>query len=38
MNVAAGNSVLGLKKQKKGVYYVVVQSGSHKQIIKVVVK
>jgi hypothetical protein len=38
MNFTAGNNILGLEKQKKGVYYAVVQSGSYKQIIKVVVK
>jgi hypothetical protein len=33
-----GNSTLSLEKQKQGVYYAVVKSGSQKQTVKVVLK
>jgi hypothetical protein len=36
--VAAGNSVLSLEKQRQGVYYAVITSGSQKQTVKVVLK
>jgi hypothetical protein len=36
--VAAGYSVLALKEQKMGVYYAIVQSGSSKQTVKVLLK
>jgi hypothetical protein len=35
--VPAGQSILNLKNQKKGVYYAIVSSGSHKQTVKVAV-
>jgi len=36
--VVAGNSSLSLEKQKQGVYYAVVRSGSQKQTVKVILK
>jgi len=36
--VIAGNSSLSLGKQKTGVYYAVVRSGSQKQTVKVILK
>ncbi|MDR2554808.1 MAG: T9SS type A sorting domain-containing protein [Fibromonadaceae bacterium] len=36
--VAAGNSSISLEKQRQGVYYAVVKSGSQKQTVKVVLK
>jgi len=36
--VIAGNSSLSLSKQRQGVYYAVVRSGSQKQTVKVVLK
>ncbi|MCL2283241.1 MAG: T9SS type A sorting domain-containing protein [Fibromonadales bacterium] len=37
-NIAAGNNILSFEKQNKGVYYAVIQSGSYKQTLKVVLK
>jgi len=36
--VIAGNSTLSLEKQKQGIYYAVVKSGSQKQTVKVILK
>jgi hypothetical protein len=36
--IAAGNSILSLEKQRQGVYYAVITSGSQKQTVKVVLK
>jgi hypothetical protein len=38
VKVAAGYNVLALKEQKMGVYYAVVQAGSVKQTVKVLLK
>jgi hypothetical protein len=35
--IQAGENILNLKNQKKGIYYAVVSSGSHKQSVKVAV-
>jgi len=37
-NVPAGQATLNLEKQKLGVYYAVISSGSNKQTVKVVLK
>ncbi|MDR2581793.1 MAG: T9SS type A sorting domain-containing protein, partial [Fibromonadaceae bacterium] len=37
-NVPAGHSNLSLVNQKEGVYYAVVQSGSERQVVRVVVR
>jgi len=36
--VSGGTTIISLQKQRQGVYYAVVRSGSHKQIVKVVLK
>jgi hypothetical protein len=36
--VAAGNTPLNLEKQRQGVYYAVITSGSQKQTVKVILK
>jgi hypothetical protein len=36
--VLSGTTTISLEKQKQGVYYAVVRSGSQKQTVKVVLK